>query len=374
MRIRTKHHRLQHPEPGEPGSGPAPAAADPTPPSPPLANNQEPPPAPAPAVADPKAPEPKPADPDQSAKIDALLSEIGKDVGATPDPKPPADQPKAEDPPADPTKPAPTAEPKALDLTPPEGISERAKGRWAELSERAKLVPDLERRATEAESALTGVRELVRESGLDQTEFGNMLEMGRLFKSADPKDLQSALQQLDGLRADLATRLGVDAPGIDPLAAHPDLKADVENMAISRDRALEIARLRKGQATVEATTKATQEQQQFVRTVQAAAQEMDATLKERANLPGHAAKVAHITAYFKDPAKLQAFVTTYQPGQWKAAVLMMYDTFVPPAAPTPVPTPQPLRPGNVAAGPRVPNGRPVTALEAATSAWDQAGL
>lgn len=371
--MKLKRYRYQHPEPGEPGSGPAPAAAaDPAPQSPPLANSQDPAPAPAPAAAPPSEPS-TPVDPDQSTKIDALLSEIGKDVDPTPQPKP-ADPPKGEQPPADPSKPTPPADPKAFDLTPPEGITERAKARWTELAERAKAVPDLERRATEAETQLNDVRELVRESGLDQTEFGNMLEMGRLFKSADPKDLQSALQQLDGLRADLATRLGVDAPGIDPLAAHPDLKADVENMAISRERALEIARLRKGQATVEATNKATQEQQQFVATVRQAAAEMDATLKERANTPGHAAKVAHIQAYFKDPAKLQAFVTTYQPQQWKAAVLMMYDTFVPPAAPAPVPTPQPLRPGNVAAGPRVPNGRPISALEAATNAFDQVGL
>ena len=121
---------------------------------------------------------------------------------------------------------------------------------------------------------------------------------------------------------------------------------------------------------MEATTKATRSSSNSCRTVQAAAQEMDATLKERANLPGHAAKVAHITAYFKDPAKLRAFVTTYQPGQWKAAVLMMYfDTFVPPAAPTPVPTPQPLRRATWPPGRVLPNGRPVTALEAATSAW-----
>ena len=124
----------------------------------------------------------------------------------------------------------------------------------------------------------------------------------------------------------------MDAPGIDPLAAHPDLKADVENMAISRDRALEIARLRKGQATVGGHHKGHQEQQQFVRTI-AAGRGRRWMPRSRARQPARARnKVAHITAYFKDPAKLQAFVTTYQPGQWKAAVLMMYDTFVPPAA------------------------------------------
>ena len=201
-----------------------------------------------------------------------------------------------------------------------------------------------------------------------------MLTMGRLYKSSDPKELQQALEQLDGLRADLATRLGVDAPGVDVLAAHPDLKSKVEGMMLSREDALEIVRLRNTAAQASQATAASRDMQQFQQTVQRAATEMDATLAARAATPGHQAKVDHIRQYFADPARLQAFVTTYQPNQWKAAVLMMYDTYTPPPAPVIPNIPQPLRPGNVSAGVRVPNGKPVSREEAVTNAWDALGF
>mgnify|MGYP000246292363 CR=1 FL=1 len=56
------------------------------------------------------------------------------------------------------------------------------------------------------------------------------------------------LGQLDGLRADLATRLGVDAPGVDVLAQHPDLKAKVDGMTLSREDALERIEQNKAEA------------------------------------------------------------------------------------------------------------------------------
>lgn len=362
--MKFNRHRYQNDAPGDTGTGPEPTPA-PTP---------APAPSPEPTA---QAPDPKPAEPTPTEdKIGALLDTIGQEPKpaepAAPDAKAPeTDPPKPADPPKADAKP----EPKADDLTPPEDISERSKGRWATLSERAKMVPELEKRATEAETALAGVRELVQQSGLQPEEFQGMLAMGRLYKSSDPAELKQALEQLDGLRADLATRLGVDAPGVDVLAAHPDLKSKVEGMTLSREDALEIVRLRNTAAQASQATAASRDMQQYQQTVQAAAKEMDATLAARAATPGHQAKVDHIRQYFADPARLQAFVTTYQPNQWKAAVLMMYDTYTPaPAMPTVPAAPQPLRPGHVASGVRVPNGKPVSREEAVTNAWDALGL
>lgn len=372
--MKLKRYRYQNPEPGDTGTGPA----TPTPaeaPSAPLANHPDPAPA-APAAAAPGAPAAAtPAEPDNEAKINALLDTIGKDVAPTPEPKPAEVADPAKTPVVDPAKPTPPADPKALDLTPPEGINERSKTRWTALADQAKLVPELERRATEAETALTGVRELVAQSGLQPDEFQGMLTMGRLYKSSDPKELQAALEQLDGLRADLATRLGVDAPGVDVLAQHPDLKAKVDGMTLSREDALEIVRLRGTAAQASQVNASQQEMAQFQTTVQNAAKEMDATLAARAATPGHQAKVDHIKAYFSDKARLTEFVTTYQPNQWKAAVLMMYDSYTPPAPAPAIPTaPQPLRPGHVASGVRVPNGKPISSTDAVANAWDAVGL
>lgn len=350
-------HRYQAPEPGEPGTGESPASpAIEAPAETTLANHPEPEPS-----AEPEATPGKPAaQVDNAAKIDALLDTIGKED------KPKAPEPRAEDPP----KPA---DPKALDLTPPEGINDRSKTRWTALAEQAKQVPVLEERATKAETQLAGVRELVAQSGLAADEFQGMLAMGRLYKSTDPGELQQALQQLDGLRADLATRLGVDTPGVDVLAKHPDLQAEVDAMGISRERALEIVRLRNAEATNTASTQEQRGLQQFQAGVQQAATEMDDILAQRASAPGHVAKVDHIKAYFADPAKLQSFVTTYQPSQWKAAVLMMYDSYSPPAPAVPA-VPQPLRPGNMASGHRQSGNKQVSSTAAVENAWGAIGL
>lgn len=233
-------------------------------------------------------------------------------------------------------------------------------------------MPELERRATEATQQLDGVRQMVAASGLQADEFTNILEIGRLFKSSTPAEMTKALQELDGLRADLATRLGVDAPGVDPLAKHADLRAEVDAMTISRERALEIAALRHKGGQADAISQEQRNYQQFQTNVQQAATRMDGTLQQRAGQPGHAEKLTHIKAYFSDPAKLQQFVTTYQPSQWESAVLMMYDSFAPPVA---APTMQPLRPTNTRSGVAMPNGHSkVTAESAVMGAFDRLGL
>lgn len=270
----------------------------------------------------------------------------------------------------------PAPKPGEIDLTPPEGMSERAQSRWAQLTERVKQVPELERRATEASTALDNVRKLVTDSGLAPQEFTEVMEMSRLARSSDPQDAQRALQYLDTLRADIATRLGVDAPGVDPLAAHPDLKQKVEGMMLAREDALEIARLRGEGKRAQAMTTEQQELQQFQQTVQAAATSMEKTLAARAGTPGHEAKLAYVHKHFSDPANLQRFVTTYQPNQWESVLLTMYEAYTPPAVPAPPPppaVPQPMRPSGMRPGAPVQTG-PVTAQSAIEAGLAAAGL
>lgn len=332
------------------------------------------------------AAEPAPAaEPTDPTGLMGILDKVGADP-AEPAPERPRDAsgrfapatPTEAKAPADPAQvpPAPTdkpATPPADDFTPPEGISERAQARWAQLTERAKLVPELERRATETQQALDGVRQMVAESGLQQQEFTEMLEMGRLFKSGNPQDLQRALQHIEGLRANVAQRLGVEVPGIDPLAQHADLQQKVQNMLLTREDALEIARLRTVGQQAERLTQEQREQQQHVQLVQNAAASMQATLEKRAGTPGHEGKLRHIHTYFSNPQNLQQFVTTYQPQQWEAALTLMYDSYTPPApAPTPA-GPQPLRPTNARAGAPVSTG-PVTAMSAIENAFSQVGM
>lgn len=303
--------------------------------------------------------------PAMAEKIGDLLDGIGKEQEAKPDD--PAEKPalKVEDKPAD--------KPQDKTEDPPDDAGPRAKSRWMELSDRAKQVPELERRATEAETALTAVRGMVAESGLGEDEFRGLLQMGKLFNSSKPEDLQAAMAQIDTLRADLATRLGVEAPGIDLLAKHPDLQGEVEGMTLTRERAIEIAKLRDQGQRQQQESAATQEVAQFQATVRNAAAQMDATLAQRASTPGHEQKVAFIRSKLQDQATIQRFVSTYRPEQWGEVIMMMYDAYTPPP-PAAAAAPQPLRPGVVQSGTRQSSGRPITTQEAVTNAWAAAGL
>lgn len=356
-------------------------------------------PDPAPVVDSTPAPAPAPAEPSASADTFAPLRDMIATIGAgegaptggqprdplgrfapidpnaapapaavapTPAPAPVA----AKDPAQTPAPVPPAPKPGEVDLTPPEGMNERAAQRWQQLTERAKLVPDLERRATEASQALDSVRQLVSNSGLAPNEFSDMLETARLAKSTNPQEAQQALQRLDAIRSDLAQRFGLDAPGVDPLAAHPDLKNDVDGMLMTRERALEIARLRAGNQQHQQLTQEQAEQRNHAQAIQSAATSMDAALKSRAGTPGHDAKVGYIVGHFQNPANLQAFVKTYQPQQWQSVLMAMYDAFTPQAAPAPAapPVPQPLRPSAMRPGAAVQSG-PITADSAIRGAF-----
>lgn len=324
-----------------------------------------------PAAAAPAADDDKPFDVSASLnKALDLVSEPAATPAAAATPTPPA-APAAGAPAATPA-PTPAPKPAEPDLTPPEGMTDRAKARWDQLTDRVKAVPELERRATEAESQVANVRQMVASTGMDAAEFADTLETARLLKSGDPKDLEAALARIDQVRTDIAVRLGKDVPGADPLAAHPDLKAEVEGLSLTRERALEIARGRDATRRLQAGATEQNERTQYVQTVNAAATNIDQALAQREGTPGHDAKVAFVRQYLSDPKNQQALVNTYQPQQWPDVVLRIYDAHVPaaPAAPAP---PQPLRPHNVRPGGQVRSG-PVTAESAVSGALDRLGF
>jgi hypothetical protein len=350
-----KSHLLLNDEPGDTGAGNPPA-------DPPTPAADTAPPVEAPAAA--PAPDAKPEPVDRLSGLSKALDAI-----STPEPTPaPTPAPTAA---PKPDAKAPEVKPEAkkdeIDLTPPEGMTDRAKERWSQLTERAKQVPELERKFTETATQLQSVRELVNGSGLTAPEFTDFMETARLFKAGDPK----ALQVLDGLRADLAQRLGVEVPGVDLLAKHADLKADVESMTLTKERALEIARGRDAEKRLQGLSEEDRDLQAHQQTIATASQDMQTVLESRAGTAGHEHRIKVIAEHFQNPAKLKEFVDTYQPKQWKAAVLWMYDNIAVPAQPGP--GPQPLRPSNARAGAPVRTG-PVTAESSVEGAFARLGL
>lgn len=317
--------------------GADPAPADDTPPA-------DDPPANDPPAADPPADDvAKPG-----SKMAALLDELTDDPNA---PKP-ADKPATDDKPAD--KPA---EPKAEDA-PKAPEQEEAELLEGVKSERGKeRIRQVFAEKKQLEQDITEFRELVKSTGMSPQEFAQTLEFGRLVNSGDEKNLRVALEMIEGQRAMLYQKLGVEAPGVDLLQGHDDLKQAVENMEITRERAVELAKYRKQQAEVtqrqQVQQQSQQEQQEFQQQVQQAAGAMEAYLHTRANEVDHPARMKVITEHFKNPANLQAFVSTYRPDQWAATIKMMYDNIQVPRASQP--SQQPIRSRPATLGNPAPN-------------------
>lgn len=297
----------------------------------------------------PTEPEPEqPTEPEASAeqpeasspvnKLESLLDELTDDPNKTKaEEKPAAPEAKAEG-----EKPAEPKTPEAEEAELLEGVkSDRGKERIRQVFAEKKAL----------EQDLTQFREMVTATGMSPQDFAQTLEFGRLVNSGDEKNLRVALEMVENQRAMLYQKLGVEAPGVDLLQGHDDLKAAVDNMEITRERAVELAKYRKQQAEVQqrqhVEQQSVQQQQAFEQQVQQAASAMDTYLQTRANEVDHPARMKVISDHFRNPANLQQFIQTYQPHQWAATIKMMYDNIQVPKVAAPGPQPIRSRPANL---------------------------
>lgn len=181
----------------------------------------------------------------------------------------------------------------------------------------------------QAESSVAAIRDTVAAAGMTAETFGQHIEFARLLHSADPRDLQSAAQMLETVRADLYRRLGQDAPALDVLTAYPDLAQRVAALEIPREVALEVARMRRQSEQDEQSRQAQVQRQQrtdqFQHDIAAAQQSLEAYVATREHEVDHPARMQALQTYFADPKNLQNFASTYQPNQWPAAIRMLYD-------------------------------------------------
>lgn len=228
------------------------------------------------------------------------------------------------------------------------------------------------------EQDLGDFRQMVRSTGMTADEFAQSLEFGRLAKSDDPQQLAVALEMVEAQRAQLYQRLGREAPGVDLLQGHDDLRQAVDNMEISRERAVELASLRRTQQQQrqqqQVARQAELSNQEFNTSMQQASQAMEQYLASRVNEADHPARMSALTAHFKDPARMQEFVSTYTtPQQMLAAVKFMYDNIrVAPPAQQPVRREQPIRSRPAALGTPAPGGD--TPADRLAARMEQMGL
>lgn len=111
-------------------------------------------------------------------------------------------------------------------------------------------------RATRAEETSGVLVNAIVETGMDANEYAQFLGLARLVKSGTPDGAREALKQIDRIRADIATVIGEEVPGVDLLTDFPDLVADVEGLKLTREAALKVASARRSEKRMTEATRA----------------------------------------------------------------------------------------------------------------------
>lgn len=251
------------------------------------------------------------------------------------------------------------AKPKTLDEEEAEALEgvksergrERIRATFTKLKETEGIKQQLEQDITE-------FKEMVQSTKMQPEEFAQMLEFGRLLNSGDESSARVALQMLDDQRAAICKQLGIEVPGVDVLADFPELKAAVDNMEMTKDHALALAKYQRKEQQQQRVAQVQHEQQQDMRQYQdaiaQAGKTSEAYFATRKHEVDYAPKLARIQAYFANPDNVKSFIETYQPNQWHAQFKFMYDNMtVAPAQPPK--NSQPLRSRSVSHGAPVAN-------------------
>lgn len=229
----------------------------------------------------------KSADGEPTAEEQAEAAATGKTVQQLRDERGRFTSGKVETPPADPAKPA-EAKPKEPpkdgkpELAMPEGLTPKAQERFQQLANtNRELSAKLEQMQPAAESA-QALAEVFKEHGVRREQFEQAMEVVGLMNRGD---LRGALRVLDEQRKLISLHLGETLPGAEPLADFPDLKQAVDNLQMTEEYALELARSRMVQGhQQQATQRQEQEreaQQQEAQAIQSGQLAVDKFCKAR---------------------------------------------------------------------------------------------
>lgn len=243
---------------------------------------------------------------------------------------------------------APNADPVEAKETP---AKDEAKGEEDEDAEILNAIPSergkerirtLLRQGRESRAQVEAFQRTVQESGLDQESFANLLTITKLCSSSNAQDVERGLAGLEAVRTQLYTMLGREAPGVDLLKGHADLQSRVDDLSMTREDALTLAKARQLQAEQDRQRLAAEKQQQemeaYKSRVDAFQSKATAMFAGKQNELDFNAKVQIMSEHFKKPGALERFVRDVPPEQWLSTLEYMYDTIqAPKAAPAPSP-------------------------------------
>lgn len=275
----------------------------------------------------------EPATPEVPAAVAETPDPAAPPVELTPDQKAKAEDERLE------------AEAKAFGITKPNTTA-----KFKEMSREAAKVKEMEPRITELTERVAKQDEVftfMEQNGVTGDQFGQAVAVLSHINSGDPVRLQRAYEALGEQMATIGAKLGLEAPGYDPLAVHADLQAKVANMDLSREDALEIAQARqtRAQATAYSTQQSTQTAQQ---------REVTAVTRELETLEAHlkATDPQFSTKWGILAPTLVPVLNNLPLSQRASAFRQAYAAFQLPAAPAApaVTRPDPANPGRPAMG------------------------
>ncbi len=250
-----------------------------------------------------------------------------------------------------------------------------------ETQERIQSLIGMAKQATEREQTLRReydtIVQGVMSTGATPEQYGEVLQFLGLVNSQDPAKQRAALEQIENLADSFATLLGVERRSADPLAAHQDLQAALKAGQISKEFAMETARLRNRQSMTGNINQQQQQQiqqrQQFEQVQAQARQGLDQLWEQLKNQPGAAAKRAALVPI------LQPIFKTLHPSQWVNAFHQAWQNHrveapAPAAAAPRVPKNQPMRAGKGTMGGGSTVRQTGSALDAVNAALGELGV
>lgn len=183
---------------------------------------------------------------------------------------------------------------------------------------------------------------MVQATGAEPQQYVMALDYLKYANDANTKgDLGAAAKCYDWLLEEikhLGGMLGRELPGVlDPLAAHPDLQADLEDERITRERALEIV-----QARAHTTVKKTLDERQTTARQQAdteaaAVNEGRTALTALGNELSGANPAQYRALYPQLKDAIAEIATEFPPSQWAAATRLAYKQLARTAQAAPAP-------------------------------------
>jgi len=194
--------------------------------------------------------------------------------------------------------------------------NEKAAARFRELTATAKRLPELEARVREADELIQSFENV----GAAPQQVGAMMGYLNAINRGGPKEWEQAEQALSKELEWLRGKLGKPV-GADPLAAHADLKAEVEEGLMTPQRAAEIVELRGRQKAYQDYDGQRQQATQAERAVdmgRSRLNELEATLSVAD--PNYAAKREHLVAVLKP------VIQNLPPDKWAQAFEQAYRT------------------------------------------------